>query len=135
RGVIHGAAFGNRHHGQRVVITHGGQHGAVNWVHSNIDFRAKPSPTRSPLNSMGASSFLPYPMTTVPSMCTVYKSPRIASTAEPSAMFLSPKPTHSEAPIAEASVTRTSSIARLRSWVPAHSSDWAEDLLIMYILP
>ena len=40
---------------------------------------------------------------------------RIASTAAPSPPFLSPRPTHRPAAIAAASVTRTSSIARLRS--------------------
>ena len=40
---------------------------------------------------------------------------RIASTAAPSALFLSPRPTHRPAAIAAASVTRTSSRARLRS--------------------
>ena len=40
---------------------------------------------------------------------------RIALTATPSAPFLSPRPTHRPAAIAAASVTRTSSSARLRS--------------------
>src|SRR5215210_3029362 len=40
---------------------------------------------------------------------------RIALTATPSAPFLSPRPTHRPAAIAAASVTRTSSRARLRS--------------------
>ena len=50
----------------------------------------EPSPTCSPLNSMGASSFSPSPITTVPSMATVSMNARIASTAAPSALFLSP---------------------------------------------
>ncbi len=74
-----------------------------------------PLPTSSPLNSMGASSFSPSPITTMPRMETLPMSWRIASTAAPSPPFLSPRPTHRPAAIAAASVTRTSSIARLRS--------------------
>src|SRR3954454_10676656 len=74
-----------------------------------------PLPTSSPLNSMGASSFSPSPITTMPRMETLPMSRRIASTAAPSPPFLSPRPTHRPAAIAAASVTRTSSIARLRS--------------------
>src|SRR5581483_5325530 len=56
----------------------------------------------------------------MPSMETVDRTTRMASTAAPSAPSLSPRPTHREAAIAAASVTRTSSSARLRSgaWVP-----------------
>ena len=76
---------------------------------------AVPSPTCSPLNNIGASSFSPSPMTTMPSIGTVASTVRIASTAAPSAPFLSPRPTQREAASAADSVTRTSSIARLRS--------------------
>src|SRR6476619_5482822 len=54
-------------------------------------------------------------MTTTPFIDTVETSWRIALTAAASAPFLSPRPTHRPAPIAAASVTRTSSRARLRS--------------------
>src|SRR4051812_23653968 len=64
---------------------------------------------------MGALSFSPSPMTTVPFMPTVEIRVRIALTATPSAPFLSPRPTQRPAAIAAASVTRTSSRARLRS--------------------
>jgi len=74
-----------------------------------------PLPTCSPLKSIGASSFSPSPITTMPSMLTVSSRLRIASTAAPSAAFLSPRPTHFDAARAADSVTRTSSIARLRS--------------------
>src|SRR3954470_23789491 len=74
-----------------------------------------PSPTSSPLYSIGASSFSPSPMTTTPFMLTVPMRARIASTAAPSPPFLSPRPTQRPAAIAAASVTRTSSRARLRS--------------------
>jgi hypothetical protein len=74
-----------------------------------------PSPTCSPLKSIGASSFSPSPMTTVPCIETVEIRVRIAVTAAPSARFFSPRPTHRPAAIAAASVTRTSSSARLRS--------------------
>ena len=78
-----------------------------------------PSPTSSPLNSIGALSFSPSPMTTTPRIDTELISIRIAFTAAPSAPFLSPRPTHRAAAIAAASVTRVSSRARLRSgaWV------------------
>ena len=75
----------------------------------------EPSPTTSPLNSMGASSFSPSPMMTVPVMLTVPRIRRMASTAAPSAPSLSPRPTHLAAAMAAASVVRTSSMARLRS--------------------
>ena len=74
-----------------------------------------PSPTRSPLKSIGASSFSPSPMTTVPSIDTVDRTVRIADTAAPSAPALSPRPTQRDAASAAASVTRTSSMARFRS--------------------
>ncbi len=71
-----------------------------------------PSPTSSPLNSIGAWSFSPSPMTTTPRMDTELMSVRIAFTAAPSAPFLSPRPTQRAAAIAAASVTRASSSAR-----------------------
>ena len=55
---------------------------------------------------------------------------RIASTAAPSAPFLSPRPTQREAASAADSVTRTSSSARLRSGfcelaiIEAHRTGW-----------
>ena len=49
-----------------------------------------PSPTCSPLKSIGALSFSPSPMTTTPRMPTVEISVRMALTATPSAPFLSP---------------------------------------------
>ena len=52
-----------------------------------------PLPTCSPLKSIGASSFSPSPMTTVPRIETDPMSLRIASTAAPSPPFLSPRPT------------------------------------------
>src|SRR3954447_2385073 len=64
---------------------------------------------------MGASSFSPSPITTTPSMRTVSSIRRMASTAAPSADSFSPSPTQRAAASAPYSVTRTSSIARLRS--------------------
>src|SRR5690349_18689094 len=54
-------------------------------------------------------------MTTTPFIDTVETSCRMALTAAASAPFLSPRPTHRPAAMAAASVTRTSSRARLRS--------------------
>src|SRR6478672_9025005 len=75
----------------------------------------EPVPIRSPLKSIGASSFSPSPITTTPSISTVASMCRIASTAAWSAASLSPKPTQRAEASAAASVTRTSSSARLRS--------------------
>ena len=75
----------------------------------------EPSPMRSPLKSIGALSFSPSPITTTPSMWTLSSMCRIASTAAASAASLSPRPIIRAAPSAAASVTRTSSSARLRS--------------------
>src|SRR5581483_5108141 len=74
-----------------------------------------PLPTCSPLNSIGAWSFSPSPITTTPFIATVSSISRIASTAAWSAASLSPRPTQRAAAIAAASVTRTSSSARFRS--------------------
>ncbi len=74
-----------------------------------------PSPILSPLNSIGASSFSPSPITTTPSMAMLSSTTRMACTAAPSAPFLSPRPIHRPAAMAAASVTRTSSMARFRS--------------------
>src|ERR1700736_2917515 len=74
-----------------------------------------PLPTSSPLYSIGAWSFSPSPITTTPRIDTVLTSSRMASTAAPSPPSLSPRPTQRPAAMAPASVTRTSSIARLRS--------------------
>src|ERR687898_127605 len=64
---------------------------------------------------MGASSFSPSPMTTMPSIDTLLSTTRMASTAAWSAASLSPRPIHRPAASAAASVTRASSMARLRS--------------------
>ena len=74
-----------------------------------------PSPTSSPLKSIGASSFSPSPMTTTPRIATVSSMRRIASTAAWSAAFLSPRPIQRDANVAADSVTRTSSSARFLS--------------------
>src|SRR4051812_3933417 len=54
-------------------------------------------------------------MTTTPRMLTLSSTKRIASTAAWSALSFSPRPIQRAAAIAPASVTRTSSIAMLRS--------------------
>ena len=78
-------------------------------------FGGDPSPMRSPLNSIGALSFSPSPITTTPSMAMVDSTMRMAVTAALSAPSLSPLPMNRDAASAAASVTRTSSRARLRS--------------------
>ncbi len=72
-----------------------------------------PVPISSPLKSIGARSFSPSPITTTPSICTVLKKRRMASTAAWSAAFLSPLPTQRAAAKAAASVVRTRSRDRL----------------------
>src|SRR5438309_3290027 len=74
-----------------------------------------PSPTCSPLYSIGALSFSPSPITTMPRIEIELISLRMASTAAPSPPSLSPRPTQRPAASAAASVTRTRSRARLRS--------------------
>src|SRR5438128_1559140 len=54
-------------------------------------------------------------MTTIPSIDTPLRTARMASTAAPSAASLSPRPIQRAAAMAAASVTRTSSMPRLRS--------------------
>src|SRR5213078_3242199 len=49
-------------------------------------------PTCSPMNSIGASSSSPSPITTVPSMGSLLSSRRMASTAAWSAAFSAPRP-------------------------------------------
>ena len=56
-----------------------------------------PAPTFSPMYSIGASSISPSPITTVPSMATLSKAVRMASTAAPSASFFLPRPIQREA--------------------------------------
>ena len=76
-----------------------------------------PSPISSPLWSIGASSFSPSPITTTPSMWIVWSTACMPSTAAWSAASLSPRPIQRALARAAASVTRTSSSARLRSGV------------------
>ncbi len=74
-----------------------------------------PFPIRSPLYSMGASSFSPSPITMRPSMSIVDRMVRIPSTAAWSTAVGSPRPCHRAAAMAAVSVTRTRSRPRLRS--------------------
>src|SRR5699024_6042859 len=39
--VIHRSTFSNRHHGQRVVVAHRSQHGAIDWVNGVVNLRAQ----------------------------------------------------------------------------------------------
>ncbi len=72
-------------------------------------------PTFSPMNSIGASSRSPSPITTVPSIGILFNSRRIASTAAWSAAFSLPWPRSRAADTAARSVTRTISSVRMRS--------------------
>src|SRR5215472_926652 len=73
------------------------------------------SPTFSPMNSIGASSRSPSPITTVPSIGSLLSSRRMASTAAWSACFSLPCPRSRAADTAARSVTRTISRVRMRS--------------------
>ena len=72
-------------------------------------------PTFSPMNSIGASSSSPSPITTVPSIGSLLSSRRIASTAAWSDALSLPWPRSRAAETAARSVTRTISIDRTRS--------------------
>ena len=72
-------------------------------------------PTFSPMNSIGASSRSPSPITTVPSIGSLLSSRRMASTAAWSAAFSLPRPRSRAADTAARSVTRTISSDRMRS--------------------
>ena len=74
-------------------------------------------PTFSPMNSIGASSRSPSPITTVPSIGSLLSSRRMASTAAWSAAFSSPRPRRRAEATAARSVTRTSSRVRMRSMI------------------
>src|SRR3954464_13642703 len=78
-------------------------------------------------------------MTTVPFIPMVEIITRIALTATPSAPFLSPRPTQRPAAIAAASVTRTSSRARLRSGeegaTDRESGMWLSDMAVIVASP
>src|SRR3954464_7153705 len=72
-------------------------------------------PTSSPMNSIGASSRSPSPITTVPWIGSLLSSRRIASPAAWSAAFSLPWPRNRAADTAARSVTRTISSVRMRS--------------------
>src|SRR3984957_15539985 len=72
-------------------------------------------PTFSPMNSIGASSISPSPITTVPSTSSLPSSRRMASTAAWSDFFSAPRPRKRAAATAARSVTRAISMERTRS--------------------
>src|SRR5580700_6316915 len=72
-------------------------------------------PTFSPMNSIGASSISPSPITTVPSIGSLPSSRRMASTAAWSDFFSAPRPRKRAAATAARSVTRAISIDSARS--------------------
>ena len=72
-------------------------------------------PTISPINSIGASSRSPSPITMVPSMGSLLNSRRMASTAAWSAARSLPRPARRAAETAARSVTRTISRESTRS--------------------
>src|SRR3981081_757430 len=82
-------------------------------------------PTFSPMNSIGASSRSPSPMTMVPSIGNLLISLRSASAAPGSASFSLPRPLSRAAATAARSVTRTISIDRIRSSVVVDFSGFA----------
>src|SRR5262245_53472548 len=91
-----------------------------------------PLPTFSPMNSIGASSRSPSPITIVPSIGSLFISRRMASTAAWSASFSLPRPRSRAAATAARSVTRTISIDRMRSSMVAVFPDaglpWLDDI-------
>jgi hypothetical protein len=109
------AAFGHRHHGDRARHVLGAERGALERIDRDVDFRPLSVPTSSPMNSIGASSRSPSPITTVPLIGSLLSSRRMASTAAWSAAFSSPRPRRRAADTAARSVTRTISMERMRS--------------------
>ena len=71
-----------------------------------------PLPTSSPIHSIGAWSISPSPITTRPRKATSFNAWRIAVTARPSILFLSPHPVCGQAANAACSVTRNNGHAR-----------------------
>jgi hypothetical protein len=65
--------------GSRHIL--GAQRRALQRIDGDIEFGPNPVPTFSPMNSIGASSISPSPMTTVPLMASPLSSRRMASTA------------------------------------------------------
>ena len=110
------AAIGHRHGRDRARHGLGAQRGALERIDGDIDLAGRRScPTFSPMNSIGASSRSPSPITTVPSIGSLLSSRRIASTAAWSAAFSLPWPRSRAADTAARSVTRTISSVRMRS--------------------
>ena len=118
RRVVHRALLGQRHdrHGVRQAL--GQQRRAVDRVDGHVDRGSWPLPIRSPIYSIGASSFSPSPITTTPSIWMTLSRSRMALTAAWSRAFLLPRPIQRAAASAAASVTRHSSIAIFRSSPP-----------------
>ena len=79
--IEHGAARRHARHADRVRKALGGERGAIDWVNRNVQSGPVPSPICSPLNSIGASSFSPSPITTTPFIRTDPSTGRMASTA------------------------------------------------------
>ena len=123
------ALLGDREHRERVGPGLGADRRAFERIERDVDLRAGALrvPTFSPMNSIGASSRSPSPITTVPSKRSLLSASRIASTAAWSAAFSSPRPISVEAAIAAASVTRTisSTRTRSRSWLAGSAWIWA----------
>src|SRR5215510_2785184 len=93
------------------------------------------SPTFSPMNSIGASSRSPSPITTVPSIGSLLSSRRIASTAAWSAAFSWPWPRNRAADTATRSVTRTISSVRIRSSNGGGGTEICVDILLLLKVP
>ena len=70
---------GERRDGARHVL--GAERGAFERIDRDVDLGALLLPTFSPMNSIGASSISPSPITTVPSIGSLLSSRRMASTA------------------------------------------------------
>ena len=119
------AVVGDRDHADRVGRAGRAQVGALERIDRDVDLRrvvvvaCQPAPTCSPMNSIGASSRSPSPITTVPRMSIASNARRIASTATWSASLRSPRPIRRADASAAASVMRTTSSARLRSCMRA----------------
>lgn len=110
-------ALGQGHDGDGARHVLRAEGGAFEGIDGDVHLRPSPEPRHSPMNSIGASSRSPSPMTTVPRIGSPASSARIASTAAWSAAFSSPLPRRRAAATAARSVTLASSSARVRGTV------------------
>ena len=114
-GVEHGAAFGHGDDGQAPPRPERGGGRAVDGVDGDVGGRRRPVADPLAVEEHGGVVLLALADDHHAVHGTDWSTTRMALTAAPSAPSLSPRPIQRLAAMAAASVTRTSSMARLRS--------------------